>query len=84
MFVSYKDGEGAKVLENLHSEKLKVVQLNLCKEEQITQAVEFVKANLEDPEKGDGLSFRPRDRVDGIRWRNEIFCSYLVQVCGLL
>lgn len=52
MFVSHKDGEGAKVLENLHSEKLKVVQLNVCSEEQIAQAVEIVKANLEDPEKG--------------------------------
>ncbi|XP_065150809.2 D-beta-hydroxybutyrate dehydrogenase, mitochondrial [Paramisgurnus dabryanus] len=47
-----KDGEGAKVLENLHSEKLKVVQLDVCNEEQVSQAVEFVKANLEDPEKG--------------------------------
>ncbi|XP_057179403.1 D-beta-hydroxybutyrate dehydrogenase, mitochondrial [Triplophysa rosa] len=47
-----KDGDGAKVLQNLHSEKLKVVQLNVCSEEQISQAVEFVKANLEDPERG--------------------------------
>ncbi|KAI2649279.1 D-beta-hydroxybutyrate dehydrogenase, mitochondrial [Labeo rohita] len=48
----FKDGEGAKELENFHSEKLKVVQLDVCNEEQVSQAVQFVTANLEDSEKG--------------------------------
>lgn len=49
-----KDGEGAKELESLHSEKLKVVQLDVCSEEQVSQAFQFVTANLDDPEKGEG------------------------------
>ncbi|KAK9953624.1 hypothetical protein ABG768_017605 [Culter alburnus] len=48
----FKDGEGAKDLESIHSEKLKVVQLDVCSEEQVSQALQFITANLEDPEKG--------------------------------
>ncbi|KAG7487495.1 hypothetical protein MATL_G00024160 [Megalops atlanticus] len=47
-----KGGDGSRELEALHSERMKVVQLDVCSEEQVTQAVEFVRANLEDPEKG--------------------------------
>lgn len=53
-----KDGGGAKELEGLHSEKLKVVQLDVCSEEQVSQALQFVTANLDDPEKGEGWEFK--------------------------
>uniref|UniRef100_A0A8C1R969 3-hydroxybutyrate dehydrogenase, type 1 n=1 Tax=Cyprinus carpio TaxID=7962 RepID=A0A8C1R969_CYPCA len=44
--------EGAKELESLHSEKLKVVELDVCSEEQVSQALRFVTANLDELEKG--------------------------------
>ncbi|XP_026877711.1 D-beta-hydroxybutyrate dehydrogenase, mitochondrial isoform X2 [Electrophorus electricus] len=47
-----KVGEGAAELENMHSDTLKVVQLDVCSEDQVSQAVEFIRANLADPEKG--------------------------------
>ncbi|KAL4635874.1 D-beta-hydroxybutyrate dehydrogenase, mitochondrial-like [Arapaima gigas] len=47
-----KGEDGAVELENTHSEQMKVLQLDVCSEEQVAQAVEFVKAHLADPEKG--------------------------------
>ncbi|XP_012679627.2 D-beta-hydroxybutyrate dehydrogenase, mitochondrial [Clupea harengus] len=47
-----KDGDGAKELQEMHSERMKVLQLDVCSDEQVANAVEFVKANLEDSEKG--------------------------------
>ncbi|XP_066540153.1 D-beta-hydroxybutyrate dehydrogenase, mitochondrial [Hoplias malabaricus] len=47
-----KDGKGALELNNMHSDRMKVLQLDVCDEDQVSQAVEFVKANLDDPEKG--------------------------------
>lgn len=47
-----KGGEGAKELEGIRSSRMKVVQLDVCSEEQVCQAVEYVKENLEDCERG--------------------------------
>lgn len=47
-----KGGEGAKELEELQSDRLKVVQLDVCSEEQVTQAVEHIREALEDSERG--------------------------------
>ncbi|XP_034024640.1 D-beta-hydroxybutyrate dehydrogenase, mitochondrial-like [Thalassophryne amazonica] len=47
-----KDGEGAKQLDEFNSERMKVIQLDICSEEQVNQAVAFIKDNLEDPERG--------------------------------
>ncbi|XP_062848104.1 D-beta-hydroxybutyrate dehydrogenase, mitochondrial [Trichomycterus rosablanca] len=47
-----KGGEGAVGLENMQSDKLKVIQLDVCSDEQVSKAVEFIKANLSDSEKG--------------------------------
>lgn len=58
-----KDGEGAKDLENIHSEKLKVVQLDVCSEEQVSQALQFITANLEDPEKGEDCLWMMSSKV---------------------
>ncbi|KAI1882784.1 hypothetical protein AGOR_G00238490 [Albula goreensis] len=51
-FLKEKGGEGAMELEALHCDRMKVVQLDVCSEELVAQAVEFVRGNLEDPEKG--------------------------------
>ncbi|XP_019943001.2 D-beta-hydroxybutyrate dehydrogenase, mitochondrial [Paralichthys olivaceus] len=51
-FLKDEDGEGAKELEEFHSDRMKVVQLDVCSEEQVNQAVEFIKENLEDSERG--------------------------------
>ncbi|KAI9519030.1 hypothetical protein NQZ68_032728 [Dissostichus eleginoides] len=45
-------GEGAKELEEFHSDRMKVVQLDVCSEEQVNQAVEYIKENLEDADGG--------------------------------
>lgn len=37
----------------MHSDRLKVVQLDVCSDEQVSTAVEFIRANLENPEKGE-------------------------------
>ncbi|XP_072264292.1 D-beta-hydroxybutyrate dehydrogenase, mitochondrial-like [Pyxicephalus adspersus] len=47
-----RNGEGAQELETLQCERLKVIQLNVCSDEEVSRAVEFVKKNLEDTEKG--------------------------------
>ncbi|XP_029384462.1 D-beta-hydroxybutyrate dehydrogenase, mitochondrial [Echeneis naucrates] len=47
-----KGGDGAKELEEFHSDRMKVVQLDVSSEEQVTQAVEYIKDSLDDPERG--------------------------------
>ncbi|XP_045924418.1 D-beta-hydroxybutyrate dehydrogenase, mitochondrial [Micropterus dolomieu] len=47
-----KGGDGAKELEEFHSDRMKVVQLDVCSEEQVNQAVEYIRDNLEDSERG--------------------------------
>ncbi|KAK3551670.1 hypothetical protein QTP70_021313 [Hemibagrus guttatus] len=51
-FLKDQDGEGVMELENMHSDRLKVVQLDVCSDEQVSKAVDFIRANLENPEKG--------------------------------
>ncbi|XP_010896447.3 D-beta-hydroxybutyrate dehydrogenase, mitochondrial [Esox lucius] len=50
----FKDqvGDGAKELEEMNSDRMKVLQLDVCSEEQVEKAVEYVKTHLEDPERG--------------------------------
>lgn len=47
-----KGGEGATELQAMHSDRMKVVQLDVCSDEQVNQAVDYVKANLEPSERG--------------------------------
>lgn len=49
-------GEGAKELEELHSERMKVVQLDVCSDEQVERAVEVIQESLADWERGEHLS----------------------------
>lgn len=41
-----------KELDNMNSDRMKTVQLNVAKQEEIDQAVDVIKENLKDPEKG--------------------------------
>ncbi|XP_005989441.2 D-beta-hydroxybutyrate dehydrogenase, mitochondrial [Latimeria chalumnae] len=47
-----KGSDGVNQLDNLKSERLKTVQLNVCEDEEVEAAVQFVQGNLKDPEKG--------------------------------
>ncbi|XP_068137246.1 D-beta-hydroxybutyrate dehydrogenase, mitochondrial-like [Hyperolius riggenbachi] len=47
-----KNGEGAQELENFQSDRMNVLQMNVCSDEEIAQAVELVKKHLEDSGKG--------------------------------
>lgn len=42
-------------MEEFHSDRMKVVQLDVSSDEQVDQAVEFVKDNLADSESGKQL-----------------------------
>ncbi|XP_043926649.1 D-beta-hydroxybutyrate dehydrogenase, mitochondrial [Protopterus annectens] len=46
-----KNGDGAKELESIESDRMKVLQMDVRNEEEVAQAVEYVKRNLQDPEK---------------------------------
>ncbi|XP_061121415.1 D-beta-hydroxybutyrate dehydrogenase, mitochondrial isoform X2 [Syngnathus typhle] len=50
--VEDKGGESAKILEDFHSERMKVVQLDVSSNEQVNRAAHFVRDNLEDSERG--------------------------------
>ncbi|XP_071998756.1 D-beta-hydroxybutyrate dehydrogenase, mitochondrial [Engystomops pustulosus] len=47
-----KGDAGVKELDNMKSDRMKTIQLNVVKQEEIDKAVEIIKENLKDPEKG--------------------------------
>uniref|UniRef100_A0A8C6SRY6 3-hydroxybutyrate dehydrogenase, type 1 n=1 Tax=Neogobius melanostomus TaxID=47308 RepID=A0A8C6SRY6_9GOBI len=47
-----KGGEGAKELEEMHSDRMRVLQLDVCSDEQVAQAVDHIRGCLDEPEKG--------------------------------
>ena len=47
-----KGNDGVKELDSLKSDRLRTVQLNVCKSEEVDKVVEIVRSSLEDPEKG--------------------------------
>lgn len=49
-----KGDVGVKELDSLKSDRLRTVQLNVCKSEEVEKVVEIVRTSLEDPEKGMG------------------------------
>lgn len=48
-------GEGAKELEELYSERMKVVQLDVCSDEQVDRAAQVIQDSLADSERGEQL-----------------------------
>nr|KAF6477187.1 3-hydroxybutyrate dehydrogenase 1 [Molossus molossus] len=47
-----KGDAGSKELDSLKSDRLRTVQLNVCKSEEVEKVVELIRSSLEDPEKG--------------------------------
>ncbi|KAM4533655.1 D-beta-hydroxybutyrate dehydrogenase, mitochondrial [Odontesthes bonariensis] len=47
-----KGGDGAKELEELNSDRMRVIQLDVCSDEEVNKAVEYIKDNLEDSQRG--------------------------------
>ncbi|XP_072852528.2 D-beta-hydroxybutyrate dehydrogenase, mitochondrial [Pogona vitticeps] len=47
-----RGGDGARQLEDLRSESLHVLQLDVCREEEVAEALRFVRENLKEPEQG--------------------------------
>uniref|UniRef100_H3D5D9 3-hydroxybutyrate dehydrogenase, type 1 n=1 Tax=Tetraodon nigroviridis TaxID=99883 RepID=H3D5D9_TETNG len=47
-----RGGAGAKELEEFRSDRMHVVQLDVCSDEQVNRAVDYVRENLPDSEKG--------------------------------
>lgn len=89
-----KGGEGAKELEEFQSGRMKVVQLDVCSEEQVNQAAEYIKENLEDSERGAVINSHVSTNLD--KRRSVCMCSFtdlfsfltnlslvMIQVCGL-
>nr|XP_033814192.1 D-beta-hydroxybutyrate dehydrogenase, mitochondrial-like [Geotrypetes seraphini] len=47
-----KGGDGSTELQSMQSDRMNVFQLNVTSDEEVAQAVEFVKKNLQDPQRG--------------------------------
>lgn len=47
-----ENGDGARELRNMKSDWMKVLQMDVCSDQEVTQAVDFVKRNLKEPEEG--------------------------------
>ncbi|XP_010142571.1 PREDICTED: D-beta-hydroxybutyrate dehydrogenase, mitochondrial-like, partial [Buceros rhinoceros silvestris] len=47
-----KNGDGARELKNMRSDRMKVLQMDVCSDQEVAQAVDFVKRTLKEPEEG--------------------------------
>ncbi|XP_027739767.1 D-beta-hydroxybutyrate dehydrogenase, mitochondrial-like isoform X1 [Empidonax traillii] len=47
-----ENGDGARELKNMKSDRMKVLQMDVCSDQEVAQAVDFVKRTLKEPEKG--------------------------------
>ncbi|XP_055673023.1 D-beta-hydroxybutyrate dehydrogenase, mitochondrial-like isoform X1 [Falco peregrinus] len=47
-----KNGDGARELKNMKSDRMKVLQMDVCSDQEVAQAVDFVKRTLKEPEEG--------------------------------
>ncbi|XP_062355056.1 D-beta-hydroxybutyrate dehydrogenase, mitochondrial-like [Cinclus cinclus] len=47
-----KNGDGARELRNMKSDRMKVLQMDVCSDQEVAQAVDFVKRTLREPEEG--------------------------------
>lgn len=57
-----KNGDGARELKDMKSDRMKVLQMNVCSDQEVAEAVDYVKMTLKDPEEGvwESLLFRAR------------------------
>lgn len=47
-----KNGDGARELKAMKSDRMQVLQMNVCSDQEVAQAVDFVKRTLKEPEGG--------------------------------
>lgn len=47
-----KNGDGARELKDMKSDRMKVLQMNVCSDQEVAEAVDYVKKTLKDPEEG--------------------------------
>ncbi|XP_074955017.1 D-beta-hydroxybutyrate dehydrogenase, mitochondrial-like isoform X3 [Phalacrocorax aristotelis] len=47
-----ENGDGARELKNMKSDRMKVIQMDVCSDQEVAQAVDFVKRTLKEPEEG--------------------------------
>ncbi|XP_041270432.1 D-beta-hydroxybutyrate dehydrogenase, mitochondrial-like isoform X4 [Onychostruthus taczanowskii] len=47
-----ENGDGARELRNMKSDRMKVLQMDVCSDQEVAQAVDFVKRTLKEPDKG--------------------------------
>ncbi|XP_030082861.1 D-beta-hydroxybutyrate dehydrogenase, mitochondrial-like isoform X2 [Serinus canaria] len=47
-----ENGDGARELRNMKSDRMKVLQMDVCSDQEVAQAVDFVKRTLKEPEEG--------------------------------
>ncbi|XP_063264743.1 D-beta-hydroxybutyrate dehydrogenase, mitochondrial-like [Prinia subflava] len=47
-----EDGDGARELRNMKSDRMKVLQMDVCSDQEVAQALAFVKSTLKEPEEG--------------------------------
>ncbi|XP_075363314.1 D-beta-hydroxybutyrate dehydrogenase, mitochondrial-like isoform X4 [Mycteria americana] len=47
-----ENGDGARELKNMKSDRMKVLQMDVCSDQEVAQAVDFVKRTLKEPEEG--------------------------------
>ena len=47
-----ENGDGARELKNMKSDRMKVLQMDVCSDQEVAQAVDFVKRTLKDAEEG--------------------------------
>lgn len=52
-----ENGDGARELRNMKSDRMKVLQMDVCSDQEVAQAVDFVKRTLREPEEGTWGSF---------------------------
>ncbi|XP_074768865.1 D-beta-hydroxybutyrate dehydrogenase, mitochondrial-like isoform X3 [Athene noctua] len=47
-----ENGDGARELKNMKSDRMQVLQMDVCSDQEVAQAVDFVKRTLKEPEEG--------------------------------
>lgn len=47
-----KNGDGARELKTMKSDRMQVLQMDVCSDQEVAQAVDFVKRTLKEPEGG--------------------------------
>lgn len=67
----------------MKSDRLRTVQLNVCKDEEVEKAVEIIRSSLKDPEKGRGPRGAVGHCTGALTKRHPLFAGVLPKDCFL-